>query len=79
MPCRYIREDYLTSEHVDRLDVHAERFYFRLFLVVDDFGRFEADEVLLKSKCYPRKDSIRTTDITRFLADCKEADLTRVS
>ena len=55
MPCRYIREEYLTSERVDLLDAKAERFYFRLFLVVDDYGRFEANEKLLKSKVFPLK------------------------
>ena len=75
MPCRYIREEYLTSEHVDMLDVHAERFYFRLFLVVDDFGRFDANAKILRSKCYPLKDDIRTADISRWLAACEKAGL----
>lgn len=78
MPCRYIREDFLTSEHVDQLDVNAERFYFRLFLVVDDFGRFEANERILRSKCYPLKENIRTTDIARWLTACEKADLIRL-
>lgn len=75
MPCRYIREEYLTSERVDALDVNAERFYFRLFLVVDDYGRYDANERLLKSRVYPLKDEIRTTDIARFLTACEKADL----
>lgn len=78
MPCRYIREEYLTSERVDLLDVREERFYFRLFLVVDDFGRFEANEKLLKSKVFPLKDDIRATDVTRWLAACEKAGLIRL-
>lgn len=75
MPSRYIREDYLTSEHVDALDVHSERFFFRLFLVVDDFGRTDANLKILRSKCYPLKDDIRTTDISRFLDTVEKAGL----
>lgn len=78
MPCRYIREEYLTSERVDQLDAKAERFYFRLFLVVDDFGRFEANEKLLKSKVFPLKDDVRVTDITRWLTACEAAGLIRL-
>lgn len=78
MPCRYIREEYLTSERVDLLDVKAERFYFRLFLVVDDFGRFEANEKLLKSKVFPLKEDVRATDISRWLTACEAAGLIRL-
>ena len=78
MPCRYIREEYLTSERVDLLDVREERFYFRLFLVVDDFGRFEANEKLLKSKVFPLKEDVRATDITRWLTACEKAGLIRL-
>lgn len=78
MPCRYIREEYLTSERVDLLDVKAERFYFRLFLVVDDFGRFEANEKLLKSKVFPLKEDVRATDISRWLSACEQAGLIRL-
>lgn len=75
MPSRYIREDYLTSEHVDALDVHSERFFFRLFLVVDDFGRTDANLKILRSKCYPLKEDVRTTDISRFLDTVEKAGL----
>ena len=78
MPCRYIREEYLTSERVDLLDVKTERFYFRLFLVVDDFGRFEANEKLLKSKVFPLKEDVRATDISRWLTACEAAGLIRL-
>lgn len=78
MPCRYIREEYLTSERVDLLDAREERFYFRLFLVVDDFGRFEANEKLLKSKAFPLKENVRATDITHWLTACEKAGLIRL-
>lgn len=75
MPCRYIREGYLTSERVNSLNANAERFYFRLFLVVDDFGRYSANPRILRAECYPLKDNIRTTDISRWLSECENAGL----
>lgn len=76
MPNRIIREGYLASDAVNTLSAEEERFYFRLYLVVDDFGRFEARPELLRSRCYPLKtDSIRTADITRSLAACEKAGL----
>lgn len=75
MPNRYIREGYLTSERVNMLDANAERFYFRLFLVVDDFGRFSADARILRASCYPLKGGIRTKEINRWLSECENARL----
>lgn len=75
MPGRYIYEDYLTDERVNLLDVQSERFYFRLFLVVDDYGRLEANEKQLKSKVFPLKDDVRVTDMTRWLTACEKAGL----
>lgn len=75
MPGRYLREGILTSASVNSLDAPAELFYRRLISVVDDHGRFDADPVLLKSYCYPRRPSVRPSDITLWLAACEKAGL----
>lgn len=43
----------------------------------DDFGRFHAEVKRLKSACFPLKDSIRNTDISRWLTECEAAGLVR--
>lgn len=43
----------------------------------DDFGCFYAEPRRLRSACYPLKDSIRDTDITRWLLECEKAGLVR--
>ena len=53
MPNRIIRESALTSATLYRLSDGAERLFWRMTLVADDFGRFEADTQVLKSKCFP--------------------------
>lgn len=79
MPRRTLRDTINTSPHVDKLDAPAEVFYRRLMSEVDDYGRFEALPVILRSRCYPlRADRIRETDLVRWLAACQDADLIRI-
>lgn len=75
MPTRLVREGYLSSAAVDQLDAQAERFYFRMYLVVDDYGRFEFRPELLKSQCFPVKTAVRVSDISRWTAACVRAGL----
>ena len=55
MPSRVLREGILDSRAVNSLSIEAELFYWRLLLVVDDYGRHEADPELLSVKCFPRR------------------------
>lgn len=51
-----------------------EVFFRRLMSIVDDYGRYEANPQLLRSRCYPlQTDAVRVTDITRWLAACQTA------
>lgn len=77
MPNRIIRDGWIESEAINALDVHSERFFLRLCLRADDFGRFHANPSLVKSSLYPLTDTVRSTDIPRFFAACEEAGLVR--
>lgn len=77
MPNRIIREGWIDSERIDALSVTAERFFLRLCLKADDFGRYSANVKLLRSSLYPLKDDVRDTDISRDLAACERAGLVR--
>jgi hypothetical protein len=55
MPNRMIRESCRTSETLDRLSDGAERLFWRLTTVADDYGRFEADPRVLLAHCFPLK------------------------
>lgn len=71
-----ILRDCTDSEKMSRLDVYSERFFYRLIMVVDDYGRYYAHAGLLKGRMFPfLLDKIRETDITRWLADCQKAGL----
>ena len=55
MPSRIIRESALTSRTLNQLSDAAERMFWRLTLVADDHGRFDADASVLLAKCFPLK------------------------
>lgn len=75
MPNRILR-DWTDSERVNDLTVHAERFFVRLIMKADDFGRYTANPKLLKAALYPLlSDSIRDADITRWMTECQKSGL----
>lgn len=56
-----------------------EVFYRRLHSVVDDFGRYYADEGLLRAACYPRQlNKVSDSDVGKWLRACEAAALVRV-
>lgn len=77
MPNRIIREGWLESEKIAKLDPKEERFFLRLCLRADDFGRFHSNPLLLKASLFPLCDDARSTDIPRWLAACELAGLVR--
>jgi hypothetical protein len=74
MPNRILR-DWTDSETIDQLDVHTERFFTRLIMKVDDFGRYSANHKLLKSNLFPLRSDIRETDISRWITACEKSGL----
>jgi hypothetical protein len=68
--------DWTGSDKISGLSVHAERFFVRLIMKVDDFGCFYADTRLLKANLFPLLlDSIREADLLRWMAECQKAGL----
>ena len=76
MPNRILR-DWTDSDKVDRLSAEGERFFVRLIMKADDYGRYFADPKRLKAFLFPLKDSLRETDCSRWLAECEKAGLAR--
>lgn len=75
MPIRMLR-DWTDSEKMNTITVHAERFFIRLIMKVDDYGCFYANTALLKANCFPLLlDAVREADITRWMAECQKAGL----
>lgn len=72
-----ILRDWRDSFRVNALDAFAERFFVRLLMACDDFGRYHADDRLLNSGLFPLHRDIRDTDVARWKAACLRAGLIR--
>lgn len=74
-----IRIGYLDSEKVAALSRSAEIFYFRLLLIADDYGLFDARPTVLRTRLFSMQlDEISNQDIQDFLHEVEEAGLVRV-
>jgi uncharacterized phage protein (TIGR02220 family) len=57
----------------------AEVFYRRLHSVVDDFGRYYAEPMMLRAACYPRQlNKVTDSDVGKWLEETQKAGLVRV-
>ena len=60
-----LREGILDSKAVNAISEEAELLYRRLYSIVDDYGRFECDEDLIRARAFPRQmDRWTSTRIT---------------
>lgn len=69
MPTRYLKPGILDSEPINALSPRAENLFYRLLVNADDFGRFDARPVLIKSKCFPIKEEMTTEIVSELLAE----------
>src|SRR3990172_6898738 len=53
MPNRVIRDSALASKKLATVSAEAERLFWRLLMVADDFGRFQAEPSILLARCFP--------------------------
>ena len=76
MPNRIIKESICTSCEVDSLSAEEERFFYRLLVSCDDFGRIDARAEILRAKCFPLKlDKVANKDITKWLHKLSSTNL----
>lgn len=67
MPNRIIKESICYSQDINDLKPEEEVFYYRLWVNCDDFGRFDARLPMLKSKLYPLRENMKSSDIKRYM------------
>ena len=78
MPNRIIKESITTSCDIDQLTAEEERFFYRLIVVCDDFGRMDARIPIIKARCFPLKvDKIKNSDIEKWLLSLETAGMVK--
>lgn len=74
MPDRLIRESALTSETLAGLSDFAERLFWRLTTVADDYGRFVANASVVAGRCMPLVNGATTKRIEAALLELESAE-----
>ena len=78
MPSRIIRDSSRTSPTLDALSGEAERMFWRLVTVADDYGRFDAHPSVLLAQCFPMKiGKISMKQVEQWFDDMLKVDLAR--
>lgn len=75
MPNREIKESCRHSPTLTQLSDFAERFFWRLTTVADDYGRFPADPRYMRAECFPLFETIKTAKVAAAFAELEAAGL----
>jgi hypothetical protein len=70
---RLIR-DWTDSKNIHKLSAEGERFFTRLIMKADDFGRYYGDWRLLRAYLFPLH-KLREEKINAWMKECVDADL----
>lgn len=69
MPTRYLRPGVCDSDAINKCSALAETLFYRLMVNVDDFGRLDARPAVVKAKCFPLKEDMKSADVEQLLAE----------
>ena len=75
MPNRLLKEGICTSDAVNLLSSDSEVLFYRLLVVSDDFGNMDGRPAIIKSMCFPLKESVTTKLIKTWLIELENATL----
>lgn len=71
---RRVYAGYLTGQRINRCSLEAEAMFFRLNMVADDYGNFQADGLVLRSLAFPRRD-VTLDQVKAWLGELVDAAL----
>lgn len=78
MPSRVIRDDIRVSEGLSRVSMQAELAFDRLLIAVDEFGRLDARQRILKAELFACRDEVSGEDCMRWIAELEAEDAVRI-
>lgn len=67
MPNRILRDNALDSDRIASVDEASEVFFYRLLMLVDDFGRFDGRLPVIRARAFALRQSVTETEISRRL------------
>ena len=76
MPNRILQERICVSETIAELSAEEERFFYRLMVQCDDFGRFDGRASVIRAKCFALQlDRVADEHVAAWLARLVEVGL----
>lgn len=78
MPTRYLKPGICDSKHIDSLSPEAECLYYRILVNVDDFGRLDARPLIIKARCFPLREDLKSSTVEKWLKELAIKGLTHV-
>lgn len=67
--------DWTDSESVNALSASAETLFVRLIMKADDYGCFHGSPALVRSFCFPLRETMRNTEVSHWLDELQAAGL----
>ncbi len=77
MPNRIIKESIWTSANLNLLSPLAERYFYRLLPLPDDFGCCELTPLVVKGRIFPLRTEVRVSDIEKWNSELEKNGLVR--
>lgn len=69
MPNRILHERICVSETIAELSADEERFFYRLIVQCDDYGRFDGRASVIRARCFPLQlSAVSDEDVVRWLS-----------
>lgn len=78
MPNRDIKESARTSPTLAHLSHGAERLFWRMTTYCDDFGRFDANPIVVRAACLPLVPRVKDADVRGWIAEMAAHGLIRL-
>lgn len=75
MANRIIKDSIWSSQNFNDLSVYAERHFYRILMLADDYGCFESTPAVVRGICYPLQESIRRTDVEKWQQELRDKNI----
>lgn len=72
MANRIIKDSIYTSPNLNQLGVWAERHFYRVLMLADDYGCFESTPAVVRGICYPLQESLRSSEIEKWQQELRD-------
>lgn len=70
-----LKDSLLSSEKFNSLNYFEQSLYIRLILLVDDFGRYDGREQMIKSSAFPMDEKVTKKSIAEAISKMVNVDL----